>query len=469
MENTVNIRAAIGFSPQSKWHETAPLFGLAIVHAWIYAFNTGGGAAPGESTAWQFVYLPIAATMLALAVACHARPGFASSKIGCAAVSAAGVAAAGLAFIPQSATASAASLILGGVFIGWTYSLWAIVYSRFTMMQATFYLFGSGILAALLKSILFLITPAPAKIALALLAPIALLSGRKACATCSQQTKAALRFTKKDARSLWKVAALIVVFSVVNANLLLLANEQQGPAEMPLFSFLIARTCEIVLCACVLAWTFSLKRPFDFVQLWRIILVLLATDILMRIALPGLWLQPIFSSICVNFIVMFVWLTLCDIAQHSDMKPTTVFGIGWSLYTLPLFAGVTFAQAASGHATESVFLAALLYVVLIVSTFCLELRDRDMQLIFSDINAAAAPAPSEFEDIDARCRAVAEQKRLTPRELEVMQMLCKGRTKAYIAESMFVTENTVKGHTKRLYAKLDVHSKKELQQLIDLR
>ena len=47
-------------------------------------------------------------------------------------------------------------------------------------------------------------------------------------------------------------------------------------------------------------------------------------------------------------------------------------------------------------------------------------------------------------------------------------MLCKGRTKAYIAESMFVTENTVKGHTKRLYAKLGVHSKKELQQLIDL-
>ena len=56
---------------------------------------------------------------------------------------------------------------------------------------------------------------------------------------------------------------------------------------------------------------------------------------------------------------------------------------------------------------------------------------------------------------------------LTARELEVMQMLCRGRSKAYIAETLFITENTVKGHARRLYTKLDVHSKKELQQLID--
>ena len=46
-------------------------------------------------------------------------------------------------------------------------------------------------------------------------------------------------------------------------------------------------------------------------------------------------------------------------------------------------------------------------------------------------------------------------------------MLCRGRSKAYIAETLFITENTVKGHARRLYAKLNVHSKKELQQLID--
>ena len=43
-----------------------------------------------------------------------------------------------------------------------------------------------------------------------------------------------------------------------------------------------------------------------------------------------------------------------------------------------------------------------------------------------------------------------------------MQLFCKGRTKAYIAETMYVTENTVRSHIKHIYTKLGVHSRKEL-------
>ena len=48
-----------------------------------------------------------------------------------------------------------------------------------------------------------------------------------------------------------------------------------------------------------------------------------------------------------------------------------------------------------------------------------------------------------------------------------MQMLCKGRSKAYIAETLFITENAVKSHTKRMCAKLGVHNRRELQELIE--
>ena len=43
-----------------------------------------------------------------------------------------------------------------------------------------------------------------------------------------------------------------------------------------------------------------------------------------------------------------------------------------------------------------------------------------------------------------------------------MTYLYRGRTKAYIAETLFLTENTVRGH-----AKLDVHSRRDLLDLID--
>mgnify|MGYP000004805637 CR=1 FL=1 len=69
--------------------------------------------------------------------------------------------------------------------------------------------------------------------------------------------------------------------------------------------------------------------------------------------------------------------------------------------------------------------------------------------------------------LEERCEEVGKQHKLTPRELEIMQLLCKGRTKAYIAETLYLTENTVKGHTKHIYSKLDVHSKQELLDLVE--
>ena len=462
MENTARISPISSIAHSATKTEFASLFGLALVHAWIYAFNTSNEA----TCPWQYVYLAIAATMLALALLSRKHAAFITSKPACAIAGIFGMAAPLLAFVAHSNPLGALPLIFGGIFVGWAYSIWGIAYSRFSTPQAIFLLFVSGIFAAVLKTVFFF-TPEPiVQILLAILAPIALFSGLSACAVSQSIPRGALRFAKKDVKSLWKVGAIVLVFSVVNANLL--ANEQIHPAAMTIGAFLIARAAEIFLCACILAWTFLLKKPFNFVQLWRIILVLLATDIVVRIAFPGIAFQPLFSSVCVNFIVLFVWLTLSDIAQHSDIAPSAVFGIGWSLYTIPLFAGVTITQKLGTQTTEALFLALLLYFMLIVSTFCLELRDRDIQLIFSDVNADAAPMPQEFADIDTRCANLAEKVHLTARELEVMQMLCKGRTKAYIAESMFVTENTVKGHTKRLYAKLGVHSKKELQQLIDL-
>ena len=67
-----------------------------------------------------------------------------------------------------------------------------------------------------------------------------------------------------------------------------------------------------------------------------------------------------------------------------------------------------------------------------------------------------------------RCDAVAERYGLSKRELETMQLVCKGRSKRYIAEQLALSENTVRGYAKTLYAKLDVHSRQELLDLLGI-
>ncbi|MFR0706858.1 MAG: response regulator transcription factor, partial [Eggerthella lenta] len=77
-----------------------------------------------------------------------------------------------------------------------------------------------------------------------------------------------------------------------------------------------------------------------------------------------------------------------------------------------------------------------------------------------------APERSMFASIDEGCERLGSQRGLTAREVEVLQLLCKGRSKSYIAESLFISENTVRSHSKHIYAKLDVHSKQEILDLI---
>ena len=85
--------------------------------------------------------------------------------------------------------------------------------------------------------------------------------------------------------------------------------------------------------------------------------------------------------------------------------------------------------------------------------------------------APAAPSPAEGQapaphNIDqAIYEMIAEDYSLTRREAEVLPYLARGRSAKIIADALFVSENTIRTHTRRILEKTDLHSK---QQVIDL-
>jgi LuxR family maltose regulon positive regulatory protein len=50
---------------------------------------------------------------------------------------------------------------------------------------------------------------------------------------------------------------------------------------------------------------------------------------------------------------------------------------------------------------------------------------------------------------------------LTPRELEVLQLLAEGLTNPEIARQLFISLPTVKSHARNIYGKLGVHGRRE--------
>ncbi len=77
-------------------------------------------------------------------------------------------------------------------------------------------------------------------------------------------------------------------------------------------------------------------------------------------------------------------------------------------------------------------------------------------------DAGFAAAPVVVDSLTAKCDRAAARYALTGREREVLELLLRGRSKAYIAEALVISENTVRGHVKRLYTKMDVHDRQEL-------
>ena len=64
--------------------------------------------------------------------------------------------------------------------------------------------------------------------------------------------------------------------------------------------------------------------------------------------------------------------------------------------------------------------------------------------------------------LEAACCYIAEEKRLTDREREILPYLAQGRNRRIIADKLYLSENTIKTYISHIYAKLDVHTQQEL-------
>ena len=78
-----------------------------------------------------------------------------------------------------------------------------------------------------------------------------------------------------------------------------------------------------------------------------------------------------------------------------------------------------------------------------------------------------ADAPNYQDRLSKQAALVRQHYRLSARETEVMELIARGNTVARIAEQLVVPENTIRTHSKRIYAKLDIHKKQELVDLLE--
>lgn len=85
-----------------------------------------------------------------------------------------------------------------------------------------------------------------------------------------------------------------------------------------------------------------------------------------------------------------------------------------------------------------------------------------------DVDAAGEEcSPHAMGRFKRKCSVVADRYLLSRKETEVMFLLAKGYKSAQIQETLFISEGTANTHMRHIYRKLDVHSQRELMDMVD--
>ena len=182
------------------------------------------------------------------------------------------------------------------------------------------------------------------------------------------------------------------------------------------------------------------------------------------------------------------WCLLAFIVFEKRISPIIVFGFGRGIFmagsALGWIIGTQLMPQIIGSSLELVIYIAMAFLILLSTTLVFSEKDFDnLFSAFSDIELdmeedLAPELVIEKAPVDktanhgrpyvTACKNVGALAGLSTREQDILEMLAMGRGSENIAKRLSISLNTVRTHTHNIYAKLDVHSRQELIDLIEL-
>jgi DNA-binding CsgD family transcriptional regulator len=388
---------------------------------------------------------------------------------------------------------------IGGAFGG---GMWTVAYVRLGLRQSLYYSFASLALGSLGGFVLGFLPNLTSYVVSLFMPAIALL--------CYQQAmKVDVDIVSRPQPCYDTEPRLTVAFVLGGVAVfgLVLGFSRGFPAGDPVVMGPALRAVHqlgvVALSLFVIWWTTVRNRRLSFAFLWRIEILIVGIGTFLLSAFPG-YLTGVavaIVNIADTFMLGVLWVTLQDVSRHSSQHPYVIFGFAWAARVLSrnlgrILIGVIGAVASAATVVVGIIgLALAVSMALLLSDDIFRRRPlfagsavTDRAAISGDVSvagvdgqeAAAAgagvaadfvSAPAAIDvgggDVATAPRADAELRfqetyGLSDREMEIIRYTMQGRSKAFIAGQIYLSENTVRAHAKRIYTKLGIHSKQAL-------
>ena len=289
-------------------------------------------------------------------------------------------------------------------------------------------------------------------------------------------------------RSFWKLIAVTFVFSTVVVALRSTLVEA-SPVDVTLDNtrlVMLLRMCMAAFFACAAIGIEGEK--FNFGKIYSVIMAaVVALIALCPIVgvMHSFWSQIITFMSCVFEFVL--WCILAFIVYQKRISPVLVFGFGYGVFMLG--SGLGWAMGVLGitqqaSASNDFLLYLILAIVVLACAFVL-FSEKEFDNLFEPEGEGEAPLDALLGDglpesrppegavqvkkgrFKSALDEVSHRYGLSQRERDVLRCLAMGYSSSATAKELQVSWNTVRTHTRNVYAKLDVHSRQDLINLMD--
>ena len=214
-------------------------------------------------------------------------------------------------------------------------------------------------------------------------------------------------------------------------------------------------------------WVFRFQRS-DLDSLW---------PFLVLIIFSGLFFYSSFSAIDLGFaasfmsatrrvLMLFCWVFMAATIYRQKLSVSLFFGAENLLFSqFPAIVGYLIEVSRPSLDSFETSLAniaatAVMALILVVGIVIVLMRHRSPK-------GAPANVKRPGDTAEQTMGSIADNYALSPREAEIALLIIKGYTLPMISEKLFISTDTVRSHSKKLYKKLGIHKKRELITLVE--
>lgn len=387
-----------------------------------------------------------------------------------------------------------------GVGYGYLCGMWANTYGCLHPGRTSFYVPASFVLSLLLYFAVVGISELTGIQATFLVIPlpiISLVSLRK----CQKECDAPLPSTTSPSdylqafKSLWQLLLGAALFAfILGVSWQLSSASSETVNENHFMPLLISLGISIVYAALVV----FLRKRFDMSAVYKIAMPVFMAVFALMPFLYETYPEVLFSATNAAYYLFDIVIWTIATERAYDYR-VAGFVLGGAIRSLAIFfrlAGIfTGGLLVSLPQTSGTFitilaLAALYFSVIWIIGLIIHRKTKNSSLLSEqsatelsevplreeleatekesdDAHRKNGNSPEVEDELSRRCRHIVEAYRLTRREGEVLPYLAQGRSAKYIAQALFVSENTVRSHISNIMTKLDIRSKEKIIDIVN--